>query len=146
MSRTPCWKPSSILLKLFPLFHVSGDGGHHPPGAHPVRHAPRHRRAVLGDRDPVAEAVPGGGVLGTPGEGELVTPGGGAVLRTPGGGELGTPGEAVAGASHHLEHQNKMCCICSTAQCLQSEATVFSVNQPIFIQKKIGFIKLYKYR
>ena len=132
MSRTP----SSILLKLFPLFHVSGDGGHHPPGAHPVRHAPRHRRAVLGDRDPVAEAVPGGGVLGTPG--------GGAVLRTPGGGELGTPGEAVAGASHHLEHQNKMCCICSTAQCLQSEATVSSVNQPIFIQKIFGFTKLYK--
>ena len=91
MSRTP----SSILLKLFPLFHVSGDGGHHPPGAHPVRHAPRHRRAVLGDRDPVAEAVPGGGVLGAPG-----------------GGELGVQGEAVAGASHHLEHHNKMCCIC----------------------------------
>ena len=108
MSRTP----SSILLKLFPLFHVSGDGGHHPPGAHAVRHAPRHRRAVLGDRDPVAEAVPGGGVLGAPGEGELGAPGGGAVLRTPGGGELGTPGEAVAGASHHLEHHNKMCCIC----------------------------------
>ena len=91
MSRTP----SSILLKLFPLFHVSGDGGHHPPGAHAVRHAPRHRRAVLGDRDPVAEAVPGGGVLGTPGEGEL-----------------GAPGGAVAGASNHLEHHNKMCCIC----------------------------------
>ena len=135
MSRTP----SSILLKLFPLFHVSGDGGHHPPGAHPVRHAPRHRRAVLGDRDPVAEAVPGGGVLGAPGGGELGAPGGGAVLRTPGGGELGTPGpgEAVAGTSHHLKHQNKMFCICSTAQCLQSEATVSSVNQPILIQKNI---------
>ena len=84
MSRTP----SSILLKLFPLFHVSGDGGHHPPGAHPVRHAARHRRAVLGDRDPVAEAVPGGGVL-----------------EAPGGGELGAP--AFAGASDHLEHHNK---------------------------------------
>ena len=91
MSRTP----SSILLKLFPLFHVSGDGGHHPPGAHPVRHAARHRRAVLGDRDPVAEAVPGGGVLGAPGGGELVTPGG-----------------PEAGASNHMEHHNKMCCIC----------------------------------
>ena len=93
MSRTPRWKPSSILLKPFPLFHLSGDGGHHPPGAHPVRHAARHRRAVLGDRDTVEEAVPGGGVLGAPG-----------------GGELRAPGEAVTGASHHFEHHNKMCC------------------------------------
>ena len=101
MSGSPCCEPSSILLKPYPLFHLSGDGGHHPPGAHPVRHAARHRRAVLGDRDAVAEAVPGGGVLGAPGEGEL---------GPPGGGELGAPGEAVAGASHHFEHHNKMCC------------------------------------
>ena len=137
MSFTPRWKPSSILLKPFPLFHLSGDGGHHPPGAHPVRHAARHRRAVLGDRDAVAEAVPGGGVLGAPGEG---------VLGAPGEGELGAPGEAVAGASHYLEHHNKMC-----KKCLQSEATVSSVNQTIFLQdvlsrqeKIFGFIKLYK--
>ena len=97
MSRTPRWKPSPILRKPFPLFHLSGDGGHHPPGAHPVRHAARHRRAVLGDRDAVAEAVPGGGVLGAPG---------GGVLGAPGGGELGAPGEA--GVSHHLDHHNKM--------------------------------------
>ena len=134
MRRSPRWKPSSILLKPFPLFHLSGDGGHHPPGAHPVRHAARHRRAVLGDRDALAEAVPGGGVLGAPG-----------------GGELGAPGEAVAGASHHLEHHNKMCCARQTAHCLQSEATVSSVNQTIFLQdvlsrqeKIFGLIKLYK--